>query len=278
MKTTLIDPNAVRDEVRSTYGKIALNQQTGCGTAGASACCSPDRPSATAADKLGYSADEIAALPEGADLGLGCGNPQAIASLKPGETVLDLGSGAGFDCFLAARSLGPTGRVLGVDMTPEMLAKARANAAKAKIGNVEFRLGEIESLPVSDNCVDAIISNCVINLSPDKPRVFREAFRVLKPGGRLAVADIARSAELPAELSADLAAHCGCVAGAASVDELEAMLLGAGFTDIRIRPEDASREFIRSWIPGRNAADYVVSATIEAVKPAGTCCAPTCCE
>ena len=278
MKTTINDPNAVRDEVRSTYGKIALSQPSGCGTAGASACCSPDRPSATAADKLGYSADEIAALPEGADLGLGCGNPQAIASLKPGETVLDLGSGAGFDCFLAARSVGPTGRVLGVDMTSEMLAKARANATKAAVGNVEFRLGEIESLPVSDNTVDAIISNCVINLSPDKPRVFREALRVLKPGGRLAVADIVRSAELPAELSADLAAHCGCVAGAASVDELEAILRAAGFTDIRIRPKDTSREFIRSWIPGRNAADYVVSATIEAIKPAGACCASTCCD
>lgn len=278
MKTIITDPNAVRDEVRTTYGKIALNQQNGCGIAEASACCSPDRPSATAADKLGYSADEIAALPEGADLGLGCGNPQAIASLRPGETVLDLGSGAGFDCFLAARSVGTTGRVLGVDMTPEMLAKARDNATKSGVPNVEFRLGEIESLPVSDNTVDVIISNCVINLSSDKPRVFREAFRTLKPGGRLAVADIVRSAELPAELAADLAAHCGCVAGAASVDELEAMLRGAGFTDIRIRPKDASREFIRSWIPGRNAADFVVSATIEAVKPAGACCASTCCE
>ena len=278
MKTIISDPNAVRDEVRSTYGKIALNQHNGGGTAGASACCSPDRPSATAADKLGYSPDETAALPEGADLGLGCGNPQAIASLKAGETVLDLGSGAGFDCFLAARSVGPTGRVLGVDMTPEMLVKARANADKAAVGNVEFRLGEIESLPVSDNTVDVIISNCVINLSPDKPRVFREAFRVLKPGGRLAVADIVRSAELPAELAADLAAHCGCVAGAASVVELEAMLRAAGFADIRILPKDASREFIRGWIPGRNAADYVVSATIEAVKPAGACCASTCCE
>jgi arsenite methyltransferase len=278
MKTTIIDPNAVREEVRSTYGKIALNLQSGCGTAESSVCCGFDRPSVTAADKLGYSADEIAALPEGADLGLGCGNPQAIASLKPGEIVLDLGSGAGFDCFLAARSVGPAGRVLGLDMTPEMLATARANAAKAGVSNVEFRLGEIESLPVSDDTVDVIISNCVINLSPDKPRVFREAFRALKPGGRLAVADIVRSADLPPELSADLAAQCGCVAGAASVDELEAMLRAAGFTDIRIRPKDASREFIRSWIPGRNAADYVVSATIEAVKATGACCASNCCE
>jgi arsenite methyltransferase len=278
MNKTINDPKAVRDEVRSTYGKIALNQQDTCGPTASSGCCAPDRSSATAADKLGYSPDEIAALPEGADLGLGCGNPQAIASLQPGETVLDLGSGAGFDCFLAARSVGPAGRVLGVDMTPEMLTKARDNAAKAGIDNVEFRLGEIESLPVSDNTIDAIISNCVINLSPDKPRVFREAFRVLKPGGRLAVADIVRTAELPPELAADLAAHCGCVAGAANVEELESMLRGAGFSDIRIRPKDVSREFIRSWIPGRNAADYVVSATIEAVKPAAGCCASTCCK
>jgi SAM-dependent methyltransferase len=278
MKTTLIDPSMVREEVRNTYGKIALNQQNGCCASGSTACCGADRPSATGADKLGYSANEIAALPEGADLGLGCGNPQAIASLKLGETVLDLGSGAGFDCFLAARSVGPTGRVLGVDMTPEMLAKARGNASKSGVTNVEFRLGEIESLPVSDNSVDVVISNCVINLSPDKPRVFRETFRALKPGGRVAVADIVRSAKLPAEISEDLAAHCGCVAGAASVDELKAMLRDAGFTDIQIRPKDASREFIRSWIPGRNAADYVVSATIEALKPASDCCAPTCCE
>ncbi len=280
MKTTTIpDLNAVREVVRKTYGKIALDEPTGCGANSSGVgCCADERPSATDAGKLGYSADEIAALPEGADLGLGCGNPQAIASLKPGETVLDLGSGAGFDCFLAARSIGPSGRVLGVDMTPEMLAKARANATKAGVINVEFRLGEIEALPVANESVDVIISNCVINLSPDKARVFREAFRVLKPGGRVAVADIVRSADLPADLAADLAAHCGCVAGAATIGELEAMLQDTGFAEIRIRPKDSSREFIRSWIPGRNAADYVVSATIEAVKPGGSCCASTCCE
>jgi arsenite methyltransferase len=278
MKTITIDSNAVREEVRSTYGKIALQQQNGCCATGSSPSCGADWPASTSATQLGYSADEIAELPQGADLGLGCGNPQAIASLKPGETVLDLGSGTGFDCFLAARAVGPTGRVRGVDMTPEMLAKARANAAKAGTSNVEFRLGEIEALPIADQSIDVIISNCVINLSPDKLRVFREAFRVLRPGGRVAVADIVRSAELPPELSADLAAHCGCVAGAASVEELEAKLKAAGFTDIRIRPKDSSRDFIRNWIPGRNAADYVVSATIEAVKPAVACCAPTCCQ
>jgi arsenite methyltransferase len=266
----------VHNIVRDTYGKVATGHQNGCCSPGVG-CCDTERPTATSADKLGYSAEEIAALPEGADLGLGCGNPQAIASLKPGETVLDFGSGAGFDCFLASRSVGPTGKVIGVDMTPEMLAKARANAAKTNTTNVEFRLGQIEQLPVADNSIDAIISNCVINLSPDKPQVFREAMRVLKPSGRLAIADIVRTAELPPEIASDLAALCGCVAGAASVEELENMLRDAGFEQIRIRPKDISKEFIRAWVPGRNAADYVVSATIEAVKPAGACCLPGCC-
>jgi SAM-dependent methyltransferase len=267
---TLMALNDVRDSVRETYGKIAAGRQGGC--------CGKDLHAATAADKLGYRPQEIAAFPEGADLGLGCGNPQAIAALKSGEIVLDLGSGAGFDCFLAARSVGARGHVIGVDMTPEMLAKARANAAKANATNVEFRLGQIESLPVASDSVDVIISNCVINLSPDKPRVFREAFRVLKPGGRVAVADIVRTAELPPEVAGDLAALCGCIAGAASVEDLETMLRDAGFQNIRIRPKDTSREFIRNWLPGSNAADYVVSATIEATKPTGACCVPGCCE
>src|SRR6266516_356022 len=278
MKTTTpVTPEAVRGAVRETYGKIAMNDKAGCCYA-TSSCCDADRPAATRADELGYSAAEVAAAPEGADLGLGCGNPQAIASLKPGETVLDLGSGAGFDCFLAARSVGSSGRVIGVDMTPEMVTKARANAAKAGIANVEFRHGEIEALPVGDNSVDVIISNCAINLSPDKPRAFREAFRVLKPGGRVAVADIVRTAELPPELANDLSAQFGCIAGAVTVEELEIMLRDAGFADMRIRPKDASREFIRRWVEGGNSADYVVSSTIEGVKPRGRCCAPTCCE
>jgi SAM-dependent methyltransferase len=271
------DPNGIRAEVRKTYGHIATGAQAGCCAPGASGCVG-QRPAGTAADRLGYSPGEVAALPEGADLGLGCGNPQAIASLRPGETVLDLGSGAGFDCFLAARSVGSTGRVVGVDMTAEMIAKARANAAKAGVNNVEFRLGEIEALPVADDSVDVILSNCVINLSPEKSRVFREAFRVLKPGGRLAAADIVRTAELPREVAADLVAYGACVAGAASVEEVEELLRGAGFVDVRVRPKDASRSFIRDWTPGRNAGEYVVSATIEAVKPAGACCEPTCCQ
>ena len=217
---------------------------------------------------IGYSEQELRSVPEGADLGLGCGNPQAIAALRPGETVLDLGSGAGFDSFLAARQVGETGRVIGVDMTPEMVRKARANSQKGGFPNVEFRLGEIEHLPVADESVEVILSNCVINLSPDKPGVFREAFRVLKPGGRLAVADIVATASLPEEMRNDLALHAGCVGGAATIGELEEMLQTAGFQQIRIQAKDQSREFIREWAPGRRVEDYVVSATIEAVKPA----------
>jgi len=270
---TASQADSVRDEVRRHYARAADNgnccSSSGCG----------DRASATDAATLGYSADEIAALPPGADLGLGCGNPQAIAALKPGEVVLDLGSGAGFDCFLAARAVGPTGRAIGVDMTAEMLSLAWANAAKSAVTNVDFRYGHIETLPAADDSVDVVISNCVINLSPDQPAVFREAFRVLKPGGRLAVADIVRTADLPPEIARDLAALCGCVAGASLVDEIETMLAAAGFADIRIQPKDASREFIHNWVPGRNAGDYVVSSTIEAVKPgtAAACCLPSCC-
>jgi ubiquinone/menaquinone biosynthesis C-methylase UbiE len=200
-------------------------------------------------------------------MGLGCGNPQAIASLKPGEIVLDLGSGSGFDCFLAAKAVGETGKVIGVDMTPEMVSKARENAAKAGFKNIEFRLGEIEHLPVADNSVDVIISNCVINLSPEKHKVFDDAFRVLKAGGRLAVSDIVATAELPEEVKDDLALHAGCMAGASLISDVEAMLRKSGFLDIRIQPKDESREFIRTWAPGRHIEDYVVSATIEAMKP-----------
>lgn len=258
----------LRAAVRENYGKVADADTGGCCTpAGDSACCGPAPDPAAVSAALGYSADELAAIPEGANLGLGCGNPQAIAALQPGETVLDLGSGAGFDCFLAARAVGPDGHVIGVDMTAEMLAKARENARKTGNDNVEFRLGEIERLPVADSTVDAIISNCVINLSPEKPQVFRDAFRVLKPGGRLAISDIVATTELPEEARKDLALYTGCMAGASSIDALEAMLRAAGFEDIRIEPKDQSREFIRHWAPGRNIEDYVVSATIEAVKP-----------
>jgi arsenite methyltransferase len=206
-------------------------------------------------------------VPQGADMGLGCGNPRAIASLKPGDVVLDLGSGGGFDAFLAAQEVGPRGRVIGVDMTPAMISKARSNASKANFDNVEFRLGEIEYLPVADASIDVIISNCVLNLSPEKARVLGESFRVLKRGGRLAISDVVASAELPDDMKNDPYLHSACVAGASLVDELAALLEDAGFTSISIRPKDESREFIRDWVPGRNVAEYVVSATIEAVKP-----------
>ena len=259
-----IGPETIRQAVLENYTKVAQRGGGGCGPE-AVGCCGGGAVSIS--NQIGYSEDELASVPEGADMGLGCGNPQAIAALKLGETVLDLGSGGGFDCFLAARQVGVTGRVIGVDMTPEMIRKARANATKANVANVEFRLGEIEHLPIADSSVDAIISNCVINLSPDKAAVFRDAFRVLKPGGRLAIADIVATAALPEDARKDLALISGCVGGAAPIDEIETFLREAGFRDIRIQPKDSSREFIREWAPGRRAEDYVVSATIEAVKP-----------
>lgn len=259
-----LEQETIRQAVLENYTKVAQRGGGGCGPE-APGCCGGGTVSIS--NQIGYSEAELASVPEGADMGLGCGNPQAIASLKPGETVLDLGSGGGFDCFLAARQVGETGRVIGVDMTPEMIRKARANALKGGYSNVEFRLGEIEHLPVADRSVDAIISNCVINLSPDKASVFREAFRVLKPGGRLAIADIVATAALPEDARQDLALISGCVGGAALIDEIERLLREAGFRDVRIQPKDSSSKFIREWAPGRRVEDYVVSATIEAVKP-----------
>jgi SAM-dependent methyltransferase len=258
----------IRKAVRQTYGDIAKSDSAGCGC-GPSSCCGPG--DMATADNIsfgvGYAKDEITKAPEGSNMGLGCGNPQAIASLKPGETVLDLGSGGGFDCFLAAKAVGEEGFVIGVDMTPEMITKARVNAAKADFKNVDFRLGEIENLPVADETVDVIMSNCVINLSPEKKNVFQEAFRVLAPGGRLAITDIVAKVPLPEEIQNDLALHAGCVAGASLIKDLEAALNEAGFTKIRIKPIEKSKEFIRSSTPGSNIEDYIVSATIEAVKP-----------
>ena len=256
---------AIREAVRKTYGDIASGNQTSgcCGTS--SGCCGTTESSSSA---IGYSSEELASVPDGADLGLGCGNPQAIASLKSGERVLDLGSGGGFDSFLAAHQVGPAGRVIGVDMTPEMITKSRANVAKIGPANVEFRLGEIEHLPVADASVDVIMSNCVINLSPDKPAVFREAFRVLAPGGRLAISDIVAIAPLPPALAQDVVAYTGCVAGAALIVDLEQMLTEAGFSSPRIDVKGESRALVSDWLPGKRVEDYVASALIQAVKPA----------
>ena len=265
-------PDLHRQGVRQAYAQVALanNDDSGCGVA--SSCCGVSDDSAIntlISTRLGYSEADLALVPKGADMGLGCGNPKAIASLKPGEVVVDLGSGGGFDCFLAAAEVGAEGRVIGVDMTPDMLSKARTNAVKGRYANVEFRLGEIEYLPVADATADVIISNCVINLAPDKAQVFRDAFRVLKAGGRLAISDVVATVELPEEMRNDPQLIAGCMGNASMIEELEGIMADAGFSDIRIQPKDESREFIRDWAPGRGVEDYVVSATIEAVKPGG---------
>jgi len=262
--------DAIREQVRHDYSQVARASDAGGCCGEESSCCgvSDDVQINTLISvRLGYSQGDLAAVPDGADMGLGCGNPRAIASLRAGEVVIDLGSGGGFDCFLAAAEIGEHGQVIGIDMTPDMISKARRNADKGGYRNTEFRLGEIEHLPVGDGTADVIISNCVINLSPDKPQVFREAFRVLKPGGRLAISDVVATAELPAVMKNDPKLHSGCMAGASMIDDLEAMIHAAGFTAIAVNPKDESREFIRDWAPGQGVEDYVVSATIEAVKP-----------
>ncbi|MCU4751348.1 arsenite methyltransferase [Halobacteria archaeon AArc-curdl1] len=244
---------------------------TGTGGSDSDSCCSGADGSANAFDataqKMGYSEAALEAVEPGANLGLGCGNPTAIASLESGETVLDLGSGAGFDCFLAAREVGDEGRVIGVDMTPAMVEKARENAVKNEAENTSFRLGEIEHLPVADGTVDVIISNCVVNLSPDKSQVFREAFRVLRPGGRLAISDVVRTAEFPESVRLDSAAIAACIAGAERIATLESMLDVAGFEAISIEPKAESESFIREWDDDRDISEYIVSAQIEARKP-----------
>lgn len=262
-----VNHDAIRQQVRNRYKEVALQGTTegGC-CSPAGGCCDTHNDADAVSSKLGYSNEELEGVPVGANLGLGCGNPQAIASLKAGETVLDLGSGGGFDCFLASRQVGDTGQAIGVDMTPEMISRARANAAKGAYRNTEFRLGEIEHLPVADDSVDVVISNCVINLSPDKAQVFREVYRVLKPGGRLAISDVVASATMPDSLLGDPEALASCVSGASPIDELEVILQAIGFNDIAIEPKDESREFIREWVPGTRADDYILSATIQARK------------
>ena len=259
---TTVDSEQVKAAVRETYGRIATEERS-AGCCGSTGCCGPGAEPTS--DALGYSDEERRGAPEGADLGLGCGNPQAIAELKSGERVLDLGSGAGFDAFLAARQVGETGRVIGVDMTAEMIAKARGNIAKTDLGNVEFRLGEIEHLPVADESVDVIMSNCVINLSTDKPAVFREAYRVLAQGGRLAISDIVALREIPAAVRNDLEAYAGCVSGAALIAEVEGMLRAAGFHNVRVDLKSNSDALVQGWSAG--AETLVASALIRGIKP-----------
>jgi SAM-dependent methyltransferase len=258
----------VRTAVRDQYASIARSEgeESGC----APGCCITAAPDASLA--LGYSEADLEGVPEGANLGLGCGNPQAIAALREGETVLDLGSGGGFDCFLASKEVGPSGLVIGVDMTPEMVSKARENATKMGAENVSFRLGEIEHLPVADKTVDVILSNCVINLSPDKAAVFRDAYRVLRPGGRLAISDVVATSALPESAKEDVNALTGCVSGAVEVSVIEALLEGAGFVDVKVEVKPESRAVIADWLPGSGLEQYVASATIEAVRPRGRGC------
>ena len=264
-----------RQHVRDAYAEVARADDAGQGCCIEAGCCgvSDDAAINTVISKrLGYSDSDINKVPKGADMGLGCGNPKAIAAMRPGETVVDLGSGGGFDCFLSAQEVGDSGHVIGVDMTPDMISKARKNAEKGKYSNVEFRLGEIEHLPVADNAADVIISNCVINLSPDKPQVFKEAFRVLKPGGRLAISDVVATALLPEAMRKDIGLISGCMGNASLIEDLATMIEGAGFIDVRIEPKHESKDFMRDWAPDNEVMDYIVSATIEGVKPAHSAC------
>jgi arsenite methyltransferase len=225
----------IKTIVMEKYGEIAKKKGSCCGPA--KSCCGSGDPAREMSKRIGYSEEEIKGVPEGSNLGLGCGNPVALASLREGEIVLDLGSGAGFDCFLAANAVGKKGRVIGVDMTPEMIEKAKENAGKGHYENVEFRLGEIEKLPVSHDSVDVVMSNCVINLSPDKGTVFRETFRALKPGGRLMISDIVLLRELPKQVKESIEAYIGCVSGAIMKDEYLRKIEAAGFHDVRVVDE-----------------------------------------
>ena len=258
----------IRQRVRHAYSEVAQASSSGTCYGETNGCCGvPETPIGLFSTRLGYSDDDLTSVPEGADMGLGCGNPRAIASLKPGEIVLDLGCGGGFDCFLAAQEVGENGRVIGIDMTPDMISKARQNAENGGYTNTEFRLGEIEYLPVADNSIDVIISNCVINLSPNKPQVFKDAFRVLKSGGRLAISDVVATTELPEEVSNDPVMYSGCMGGASLIVELESFLRSAGFIHIRISPKDESKQFIKDWAPGRGIEEFLCSAYVEAEKP-----------
>ena len=258
-----------REFIRKNYESVALKGSEGCGCG---CSCNTQQEEGNPLDlkelslSLGYSESELLDIPNDANMGLGCGNPIAIAALKEGEIVLDLGSGGGFDCFLARRQVGESGFVIGVDMTPEMIRLSRENAEKSGYSNIEFRLGEIEHLPVADASVDVIISNCVINLSLEKEQVFKDAFRVLKHGGRLSITDIVATAELPENIKQDLSMMAGCISGAENTDKLKKMLENAGFSNIKMLPKDNSKQILNTWAPGRNIEEYVASFIIEAQK------------
>jgi len=266
----------IKKAVRKGYAKVAKKESSCC--AQAQSCCQAQDPTQLKSEEMGYTEQEIKSVPEGANMSLGCGNPVAIASLKEGETVLDLGSGTGFDCFLAANKVGKNGTIIGVDMTPEMIDKARENAEKSNYGNVEFRLGEIEHLPATDNSVDVVISNCVINLSPEKEKVLKEAYRVLKPGGRIAISDLALLKELPQKIRDSIEAYVGCVAGAIPVEKYKNSVEAAGFKDIRVTrnsvsgcsASDTQDPIIKATSAcmedKESIGDYVVSVYIEAYK------------
>lgn len=264
----LKDKEEIRDFIRKNYAEVAAKGSEGgcCGSSCSCGCGDSTLDIQEASINIGYSEDDLKAVPPEANMGLGCGNPIAIAALKESEVVLDLGSGGGFDCFLARRQVGEKGHVIGVDMTPEMIKLARKNAEKSGYANVEFRLGEIENLPVVDVSVDVIISNCVINLSLDKQQVFKEAFRVLKAGGRLSISDVVATAQLPENIRHDLSMMAGCIAGAEYVEDIRTMLRNAGFKNIQLTPKDNSREIIKTWAPGKKIEDFVASFIIEAEK------------
>lgn len=249
------DRKKIKALIRESYSKM-LNTGSSCGCSGS--CCGPSKTAEEMSESVGYGKDEMNTVPDGANLGFGCGNPVAIASLKKGETVLDLGSGAGFDAFLAAQKVGNKGKVIGVDMTPDMIKKASSNCEKGGYKNVEFRLGEIESLPVEDASVDAIISNCVINLSPDKAKVFKEAFRVLKPGGRIMVSDIVLKKELPDEIKNSPEAYAACISGACLKEEYLGHIRSAGFANISIMKE--------THYDAGGSSDHISSVSVSAFK------------
>lgn len=258
----------LKREVRSAYGGVAEANNKNISHGNSRSCCGVSaKPDAAYSEELGYSQDDFNSVPQGCNMGLGCGNPQAIASLRQGEIVLDLGAGGGFDVFLAARQVGPQGKVYGVDMTPEMISKARDNAVNNGYTNVEFLLGEIEHLPLPNNSVNVIISNCVVNLSTNKMNVFNEAFRVLKEGGRVAISDMVALKPLPQEMINNKELYCNCISGAITVNELKNTLAKAGFSNIVIEPQENSRMFIKDWVPGSDSENYVISAKIKATKP-----------